>query len=225
MCGLFGWMTKNGDGPDLGRLRRIAVETQTRGHHAFGLAWLGADGRIRTFKRPGPATANLCDLDRVRDAIIVVGHCRYATHGNPRDNRTNHPHRAGRGMICHNGVVANYASLIRRYHLAPETECDTEVLGLLIAHRFSGPLAQRAARAAEATDGKLAILGLWRKPARLLIVRRGNPLCMGETKDGCYFGSLPGALPGHVRSLPDYEAAVIGLEDGRLWQEVQPIFI
>ncbi len=225
MCGLFGWMTKNGNGPDLGRLRRIAVETQTRGKHAFGLAWLEADGRIRTFKRPGPATANLGDLDRVRDALIVVGHCRFATHGDPRDNRTNHPHRAGQGMICHNGVVANLASLIRRYHLVPETECDTEVLGLLIAHRFSGPLVQRAARAAEATDGNLAILGVWRKPARLLVVRRGNPLCVGETKDGIYFGSLPGALPGHVRSIPNYEAAVIEFEDGRLWQEVQPILI
>ena len=98
-------------------------------------------------------------------------------------------------------------------------------MGLLIAHRFSGPLVRRAARVAEATVGKLAILGVWRKPARLLIVRRGNPLCMGETKDGCYFGSLPGALPGHVRSLPNYEASVIGLEDRRLWQEVQPVLI
>jgi glucosamine--fructose-6-phosphate aminotransferase (isomerizing) len=224
MCGLFGWMTKNESGPDLGRLRRIAIETQSRGNHAFGLAWLGADGRIRTFKRPGPATANLGDLDRVRDALIVVGHCRWATHGDPRDNRTNHPHRAGRGMICHNGVVANHVSLIRRSHLAPETECDSEVLGLLIA-RFSGPLVQRAARAAEATDGKLAILGVWRKPARLLIVRRGNPLCVGETKDGLYFGSLSGELPGHVRSIPDYEVSVIGFEHGRLWQQVQPVLI
>ncbi len=223
MCGLFGYLTKNGSGPDLGRLRRIAVETQTRGNHAFGFAWLGADGRIRSFKRPGPATANLGDLDRVRGALIVVGHFRWATHGDPRDNRTNHPHRAGRGMICHNGVVQNHASLVRRYHLAPETDCDTEVLGLLIAHRFSGPLVQRAARAAEATDGKLAILGVWRKPARLLIVRRGNPLCIGETKDGFYFGSLPGALPGRVRSLSNYEASVIGVEDGRLWQEVQSL--
>jgi len=128
-------------------------------------------------------------------------------------------------MICHNGVVANHDGLIRRYHLAPETECDTEVLGLLIAHRFSGPLVRRAARAAEATVGKLAILGVWRKPARLLIVRRGNPLCVGETKDGFYFGSLPDELPGRVRSLPDYEASVIGLEDGRLWQEVRPVLI
>ena len=64
-----------------------------------------------------------------------------------------------------------------------------------------------------------------RQPARLLIVRRENPLCMGETKDGCYFGSLSDALHGRVRTLRDYEASVIGLEDGRLWQEVQPILI
>ncbi len=63
MCGIFGFITKNGRGPDLARLKRIAVETQQRGHHAFGLAWLGRDGAIHTFKRPGPATANLGDLD------------------------------------------------------------------------------------------------------------------------------------------------------------------
>ena len=133
MCGLFGWVTKNGNGPDLGRLRRIAIETQTRGNHAFGFAWLGTDGRIRSFKRPGPATANLGDLDRVRDALIVVGHCRYATHGDPRDNRTNHPHRAGRGMICHNGVVANHASLIRRYPFGPRNRLRYRGAGA--AHR------------------------------------------------------------------------------------------
>ena len=38
-------------------------------------------------------------------AAVVVGHCRYATHGSPRDNRNNHPHPAGSGQLMHNGVV------------------------------------------------------------------------------------------------------------------------
>ncbi len=46
-----------------------------------------------------------------------------------------------------------------------------------------------------------------------------------QIKDGFYFGSLPGALPGRVRSLPNYEALVIGLDGGRLWQQVQPVLI
>ncbi len=44
MCGIFGFITNSEQGPDIHRLRRLALVTQTRGAHAFGLAWLDADG-------------------------------------------------------------------------------------------------------------------------------------------------------------------------------------
>jgi glucosamine 6-phosphate synthetase-like amidotransferase/phosphosugar isomerase protein len=218
MCGIFGFITKDGRGPDLARLRRIAAETQQRGHHAFGLAWLGSDGAIHTFKRPGPATANLGDVDACRGAAVVIGHCRWATHGRPEDNRNNHPHPAGRGFLVHNGVVFNYASLVRKFRLAPQTQCDSEVLGLLI-NRFPGALGLRAARAAEVAEGPLAVLGLWRNPARLLVVRSGNPLCFGETDGGFYFGSLPEELPGQVTSIKDHYAGVLTYNEDDLWHQ------
>ena len=211
MCGIFGFMSKNGRGPDLARLKRIAAETQLRGRHAFGLAWLGRDGALHTFKRPGPATANLGDLDRCRGATIVIGHCRWATHGAAEDNRNNHPHRAGRGWLVHNGVVHNHARLVRRYRLAPSTQCDSEVLGLLMA-RFPGALGQRAARTGDAAEGPLAMLGLWRTPARLAIVRKGKPLCFSETAGGFYFASLPGGLPGRVMAVKDHYAGVLAFD-------------
>ena len=71
MCGIFGFITKDGHGPDIALLRRIATVTQRRGDHAFGLAWLDADGTIETFKRPGPATADLDDLDRCPEKKVV----------------------------------------------------------------------------------------------------------------------------------------------------------
>jgi glucosamine 6-phosphate synthetase-like amidotransferase/phosphosugar isomerase protein len=222
MCGIFGFITKDGRGPDLARLRRIAAETQTRGDHAFGLAWVDAKGAIHTFKRSGPATANLGDLDQCRGATVVIGHCRWATHGRPEDNRNNHPHPAGRGWFVHNGVVQNHASLVRRYGLHMRSECDSEVLGLLMA-RFPGALGLRAARAAEMAEGHLAILGLWRNPARLVIVRSGNPLCFGETSGGFYFGSLSGELPGKVMSLTDRYAGVLAYADGELHHEAYSI--
>jgi len=218
MCGVFGFITKNGNGPDLARLKRIAIETQQRGHHAFGLAWLGRDGGIHTFKRPGPATANLGDVDACRGAVVVVGHCRWATHGAPEDNRNNHPHPAGRGWLVHNGVVFNHASLARQFRLATRTQCDSEVLGLLMA-RFPGLLGMRAAKTAEAAEGRLAMLGVWRKPARLLIVRSGNPLCFGETTGGFYFGSLPEELPGKVMAITDEYAGVLTYHDGEIQHE------
>ena len=222
MCGIFGFITKNGRGPDLARLKRIAIETQQRGNHAFGLAWLGRDGGIHTFKRPGPATANLGDLDQCRGAAVLIGHCRWATHGSPSDNRNNHPHPAGRGWFVHNGVVQNHASLVRKYQLAMRSQCDSEVLGLLMA-KFPGALGLRAARAAEMAEGRLAILGLWRKPARLLIVRNGNPLSFGETDGGFYFGSLPEELPGKVVSLTDRYAGALVYDRGEIQHDAYSI--
>jgi glucosamine--fructose-6-phosphate aminotransferase (isomerizing) len=222
MCGIFGFITKDGRGPDLARLRRIAAETQTRGDHAFGLAWIGAKGAIHTFKRPGPATAHLGDLDPCRGAAAMIGHCRWATHGRPEDNRNNHPHPAGRGWFVHNGVVTNHESLVRTFRLAPQTECDSEVLGLLMA-RFPGALGYRAARTAEVADGRLAILGLWRKPARLLIVRNGNPLCFGETAGGVYFGSLPEGLPGKVTAITEKYVGVLTFDGRRLRHDAYTI--
>ena len=215
MCGLFGFITRNDSGPNLACLRRIAIETQERGHHAFGLAWLDRSGTVYTFKRPGPATEHLDALHLCRDAVIVIGHCRYATHGDPKNNINNHPHPAGRGWIVHNGVVRNHAKLVSDYQLAPRGECDSEVLGLLLS-RCPGPLESRAAHTVALADGPLAMLGVWNDPPRLLVVRRGNPLHFGQTPGGFYFGSLPGQLPGRVRAVVDYMACALTIHNGSL---------
>lgn len=208
MCGIFGFLSTGGRGPELDRLRKIATQTQRRGEHAFGLAWLDQTGRTSMFKRPGPATQRLADIDRCRGAQIVVGHCRWATHGSPDENHNNHPHRAGRGWIVHNGVVRNYRQLLRRYAFEPQTECDSEILGLLL-RRFGGSLTSRAMQTAAVAEGPLAMLGIWSSPARLMIVRRGNPLWYGANARGLYFASLPEALPGFPREITDGFTTVV----------------
>lgn len=209
MCGIAGYVSKKGHGPKISDLRSIILATETRGKHAFGMAWIDPEtGKIKTFKRPGAASDNPGDLDRVKGSPAVILHCRYATHGDPQDNRNNHPHHAGSGWIVHNGVVRNYRQLERDYRMQLETCCDSEVLGKLIAH-FPGPLDARGARMAEEVQGPLAILGLWTKPIRLLLVRNGNPLSYGENDRGYYFGSLPFGLPGIVTPVPDGYADVI----------------
>ena len=222
MCGIFGFITREGEGPEIARLRRVALITQTRGMHAFGLAWLEANGRFGTFKRPGPAQSYLDELERCRNAVIMVGHCRYATHGSPQDNRNNHPHRAGGGYLVHNGVIHNHQELTRHYHLHPESQCDSEVLGLLMA-RGRGTIAQRSAWAANQAAGEFAILGIWRHPHRLLVARRGRPLCFGQGSDGYYFASLPTSLPGRVQEIADESTRVLAYGRGELRLEGQPI--
>lgn len=214
MCGLFGFLSTAGEGPDVARLRRIAAATERRGHHAFGLAWIAPDGRLRAHKRPGAATANLGDLARCRHAPMVVGHCRWATHGSPADNGNNHPHRAGRGLVVHNGVVRNYTALAERHRLRLETACDTEVLGRMLA-RTPGTILERAVRVVGQAEGPLALLGLWADPARLLLVKHGNPLWFGEAPEGFYFGSLSDELPGRPLPLAEAFAAVFHFDGDR----------
>ena len=215
MCGIFGYITSEGEGPEIARLRRIALVTQSRGDHAFGLAWLDADGAIHTFKRPGPAKAHLDELERCRNAVVVVGHCRWATHGPPRDNRNNHPHAAGAGFLVHNGVIFNHQQLVRQYGLAQRSQCDSEVLGLLMA-RCAGSIVQRSAWTVARVQGDLAMLGVWRAPARLLVSRRGRPLCFGQGRHGYYFASLPESLPGQIMAVADYSTRVLTYRDGAL---------
>jgi glucosamine--fructose-6-phosphate aminotransferase (isomerizing) len=220
MCGVFGFITREGKGPDITRLRNLALITQSRGMHAFGLAWITSAGTIRSFKSPGPAQRYLDELERCRDAVIVIGHCRYATHGTPLNNANNHPHPAGNGYLVHNGVIFNHQELVRRYRLRRRSSCDSEVLGLLMA-RGSGSLAQRSAWAASHAEGDLAILGLWRAPARLLVARRGKPLCFGPGSDGYYFASLPTGLPGKVQEIADGSTRVLTYANGNLRLEGQ----
>lgn len=223
MCGVFGFISSSGRGPDITRLQRIAVVTQTRGEHAFGLAWLDLDGSpIRTFKRARPASESLSQLEACRDATAVLGHCRYATHGSPEDNRNNHPHPAGAGVFVHNGVIGNHEQLIHQHRLSVQTQCDSEVLGLLMI-RCAGTVAQRAAWAANQTQGELAMLGIWRDPARLLLVRRGRPLYFGSDQRGFYFASLAPGLPGEVRPFTDNTAMVLALANGGLRRDGVPV--
>ncbi len=208
MCGVFGYVRTDDAGPDIDRLQQLAVITESRGEHAFGLAWVGTDGAINAFKRTGPAHDHLGVLERCHDAVVLIGHCRYATHGSPTDNRNNHPHAAGGGYLVHNGVVFNHERLIEQYALRMRSACDSEVLARLMA-RHAGTIARRAAWAAGQAAGDLAVLGVWRDPARLLVVRRGKPLHVGKGPGGHYFASLATGLPGRVAPVADHAMGVI----------------
>lgn len=67
-----------------------------------------------------------------RRCSSFLGHCRAATHGDPQDNRNNHPHVGQRYALVHNGIITNVEDLQDRYSLELQSQCDSEVILRLI---------------------------------------------------------------------------------------------
>lgn len=215
MCGLFGFVANNNQRLDMKRLQRIAQVTESRGPHAFGFAWIDAVGRLKMFKQSGRISDHLAVLAMARDARMLVGHCRFATHGDPRNNLNNHPHPCDGGWLVHNGVIGDYRELIDEYDLAPVTQCDSEVLAQLI-ERLDGSLVDRAIGAVQIAGGSpLAMLALWRNPQRLIAVRSGSqPLHVGESREGSYLASLSDGLPGKPWMIHNHRALAFSFRGG-----------
>jgi glucosamine 6-phosphate synthetase-like amidotransferase/phosphosugar isomerase protein len=137
------------------------------------------------------------------DARLLIGHCRWATQGDPGEAINNHPHPCDGGWLVHNGVVSHYHELIQQYKLHPVSRCDSEVIALLV-EKEDGNHLQRACRAVlKVRSQPLVVLGLWRAPQRLVAIRNGNPLHMGCVKEGTYLASLAEGLPGRVSVMKD----------------------
>lgn len=204
MCGIWGWVSKADKGPNLKRLAAIAEATEARGRDAFGFAWLDAEGRMRQFKQAGPISSHLAHLAWLKDARMIIGHCRYATHGSPGNNLNNHPFPVDSGWLVHNGVVRNHEDIRESLGRPAVTECDSEILANVI-EESDGTHAERCAAAVACTlpDSPLAILGLWARPDRLIAVRRGNPVHLGEAEHGWYLGSLAKEMPSTVQQVRD----------------------
>ena len=145
------------------------------------------------------------------DATMLIGHCRYATHGSPSENSNNHPHVMKDGFVVHNGMIHNYQDLILEFGLRTHTECDSEVLGLLIDKLRGKSLLSRVAKTAELARSKSPFAMLTLTKTSLCAVRSNDqPLHWGETPRGYYLASLPDALPGEPRTIPQNEVLLYG---------------
>jgi len=199
MCGLFGFISRDNETFNPKLLEQIARDTESRGPHAFGFAWVDSRNRLRMFKQRGRISDYLSLLHLARDARMLVGHCRYATHGSPSNNLNNHPHPCDGGWLVHNGVIGQCEEISEQWNLQRVTECDSEALALLI-EELDGTLVERCTMAIEeCATSALAMLGLWRNPLRLVAGRSGNPLYLSKQSEGYYLASNASAMSGAMR--------------------------
>lgn len=213
MCGVFGFVAKGRKPVNLRILKQIAEVTMLRGPHAWGMAWVDGRGRVKSYKQAGRIADRLPLLNMARGSQMLIGHCRYATHGDPANNLNNHPHDGGDAWIVHNGVIRHYEEIMRKHRLRPHTQCDSEVLGLMLQKFRGRPLTRMARACNEAiADNPFSAMALW--PDRVLAARaNAQPLHIGETRDAYWIASLAYGLPGQVEEFP--EGKVLEFADSR----------
>ena len=133
MCGIFGWVGQPREG--LGHAFKVFADTlarttERRGMHATGIsAWFGGN---KTTLAKGPVRASefvkTDAWEKALKAKAVIGHCRYATHGKPERNENNHPFKSGKWTLIHNGIVREYADILKAEGVKLESECDSETI-------------------------------------------------------------------------------------------------
>ena len=138
MCRVMGISLANNDEKlDPAEIAAVMMPDMVRqGPHAYGwMTWNGVDeiDPVRVEKHVGRS-----DTEEAWNNIIygvdpksrwMVGHTRYATHGDPKDLRNDHPIRHGKIVGVHNGVLTNHEEILSvTGREDPETKVDSEAI-------------------------------------------------------------------------------------------------
>jgi glucosamine--fructose-6-phosphate aminotransferase (isomerizing) len=191
-------------------LRRL----EYRGYDSAGIATL-ANGNVDIRRCVGKLD-NLEKLLRERPLAgqIGLGHTRWATHGRPSEENA-HPHRAGKVVVIHNGIIENYLELKAELEAKGRTfqsETDTEVISQLIDDRMSQGLELLdAARAAvKQLHGSFSIVVLCDDDkTRLVAAKTATPIVIG-------LGQGENFIASDVPAILDHTRDVLFLEDGEM---------
>lgn len=181
MCGIVGILGASDVAPNLLQtLQRL----EYRGYDSSGIATL-CEGAVARRRAVGKIAALGDLLDRQPLAgRSGIAHTRWATHGSP--NQANaHPHRAGKVVVVHNGIIENYAEL--RQELMDSgviftSDTDTEVVAQLCNSfmAWQNDPFEAVQKTLDRIRGAFALCFLFEGQDDLMIcARKGSPLVVG----------------------------------------------
>lgn len=221
MCGIIGYIGER-EAPQilLEGLRRL----EYRGYDSAGMAVIDG-GRVQIKRNEGKLDQLECSLakDPLR-GTVGIGHTRWATHGKPSETNA-HPHKAGRVVVIHNGIIENYLSLKKSLEKKGHTfksETDTEIIAHLIQnYLFKGNGFEQAVRhALKRVKGSYAIGVICEgEPNKLIAARNESPLVIGLGEQEYFMASDIPAFLTHTRKaifLDDGEMAVLSQKGVKL---------
>lgn len=194
-----------------------------RGPHAFGWAtWDGQDIDVQKFPgRPDTAEA-IAKMNLEPNPKWIIGHTRWATHGDPAVNINNHPVRHHNILGAHNGVLTNHESILRvtgRYDNS--SELDSEAIFAAI-HKWGHR------KGLSKIAGSMAVSYIdMEKPHIMNLARsQGRPLVYARTEAGSLIWSSEeqaikklAIKTGKIHTVPAF--TFLRLKDGKVWQRAQ----
>jgi glucosamine--fructose-6-phosphate aminotransferase (isomerizing) len=215
MCGIIGYIGYREAAPVLLQgLKRL----EYRGYDSAGVA-VFANGNARESITVRRSVGKLSNLDHLlRDNPVQgtagMGHTRWATHGRPSEENA-HPHRAGKVVVIHNGIIENYLELRHELRAKGRTfssETDTEVISHLIDEYLREGLSfsQATRTALQRLQGSFAIVTLCEsEPDKIIAAKNATPIVIG-------FGEGENFVASDIPALLDYTRQVAFLDDGEV---------
>src|SRR5581483_1420219 len=211
MCGIVGYVGSREATPILlSGLRKL----EYRGYDSAGLAAF-TNSHVEVRRCVGKLD-NLAGLlkEQPLGGTPGIGHTRWATHGRPSEQNA-HPHRAGKVVLIHNGIIENYLELraaLEKNGRKMASETDTEVISHLIDEHVQRGLGlfDATRKAVQQLVGSYSIVVLCEnEPDRLVAAKSATPIVIGLGEGENFVASDIPALLEHTRR-------VLFLEDGEV---------
>ncbi len=185
MCGIIGYKGKR-------NVKDVLVNglstLEYRGYDSAGVAVLD-NNKVRIVKSIGKIE-NLRDKLRkyiFNNTTCGIAHTRWATHGKVTEVNC-HPHKVGRVIVAHNGIVENYKVIegeLKNYKFISDT--DSERIAALIDSNYDGENELLAIeKSIEKMSGSYALAIMFEGKDKIYGVRKDAPLIVG-IGEGEYF--------------------------------------
>jgi glucosamine--fructose-6-phosphate aminotransferase (isomerizing) len=214
MCGIIGYV---GTKEAVPFLMEGLKKLEYRGYDSAGVAFI-QEGKL-VLNRSVGKLANLEAILSKKETSghIGIGHTRWATHGRPSEANA-HPHRSGKIVLVHNGIIENFLPLKKRLlekGCQIKSETDTEIVVHLIEEETSHgkSLEQAVQNVLKEIKGAYALVILSEdQPDTIIAVRNGCPLVVGIGQGEYFVASDIPATLSHTREylfLNDGEMVVL----------------
>lgn len=198
MCGIVGAVAQRS-------VTKILIDglkrLEYRGYDSAGLAVVETDQKLKRLRVVGKVKElEHAALTASLSAHTGIAHTRWATHGAPSEVNA-HPFISHDDFaLVHNGIIENHSELREKlkgegYQFYSET--DTEVIVHLVHKHFmqTGDFLLATHHAIKELKGAYALGILSRRdPHRLIAVRHGSPLVIGQGQGEHFIASDPLAL-------------------------------